>query len=473
MKSTYKIAALSVVLFLSSCNSIFERIDELAYDNVLTDETLITNLQTAETALNGVYSTWQTIDIGWSPNYLSTLSRTILPPAIYGTEGFATNDVRADNEFIEKNYSALYKVINMANSVLAILQSKPPQDIPPQRLKEMIAEARFHRGLAHMMLLRQYGEFYNLNSVYGIVLYDQPVRNNIPKARASVSDTWNFILADFTAAETAPTNPKGHYLVSKTTALAFKSRTLLNMKKFAEASQAADQTIAEAQTSGYSLESSYLNIFKNQFNSSEVLFGLFAQYPLQPSVVKATNIRTTTVFNNLADAMVPGTGSTNTGNGMDYRYKQVFAKNSVAAEGNTPTGTNKYNAPNYSAGSYQNTFFFMRLAEVYLIKAEADTRLGNYASAKSELNTITQRAGYAPNYPDTIANSNLLEMVYKHKWMELAYENNEDWFDMVRLNQWDGMNISQYLASTAHLCLPIPQSALAGNNLLLQNPGYN
>ena len=121
-----------------------------------------------------------------------------------------------------------------------------------------------------------------------------------------------------------------------------------------------------------------------------------------------------------------------------------------------------------------NTLFFMRLAEVYLIKAEADARMKRFDDARESLNAITTRSGYADGYVDGIVDDDLLPMIFKHKWMELAFENNEEWFDMVRFHTLDGMVIAPvYIANDKHLCLPIPRIALAGNNLLVQNPSYN
>ena len=54
------------------------------------------------------------------------------------------------------------------------------------------------------MLLRLYGEFWNMDSQYGIVLHDAPVRDNTPKARATVRQCYTSILDDLKEAEVLP-----------------------------------------------------------------------------------------------------------------------------------------------------------------------------------------------------------------------------------------------------------------------------
>ena len=73
-----------------------------------------------------------------------------------------------------------------------------------------------------------------------------------------------------------------------------------------------------------------------------------------------------------------------------------------------------------------------------------------------------------------ISDANLPLKILQHKYIELNAENYEEWFDMVRYNLLDGIDFTElrYIRSYKHKCLPIPYDALAGNNLLIQNPDY-
>ena len=64
-------------------------------------------------------------------------------------------------------------------------------------------------------------------------------------------------------------------------------------------------------------------------------------------------------------------------------------------------------------------------------------------------------------------------MVRQHKMLELIAEVYEEWFDLVRYHIEGDLKISDVkptVVSDKQLIFPIPQSALAGNNLLEQNP---
>lgn len=474
MKIKYIIAIILISIAFKSCQMIGS-IDDIKLENVLTDEELIVDTKSAEIALNGVYSSWRHIDIGWFINHLSFLTKTINDFNVVGVSGFSMNDVKEENEMIERNYIALYRVINMSNSVIVQLEKDAPKDIAEQRLAQMLGEARFHRALAHFMLLRQYGEFYNLSSPNGIVTYDTPVRSNATKARSSVKDVFDFILRDIEfAAVNAPAKAKGHYLVSRTTAKAMQSRVLLYLQRFNEAATVAESVITEASAAGYALEEDYLDIFRKRFMSKEVLFSPYASYPEQTSVIVARSVVPGLSVQNVADELVEGEKDLIMGDGLDARFAMAFSTLHVMMEENMTTRTNKYLTPTFAKGDLLNSYFFMRLAEVYLIKAEADARMNRFDEAREALQTIADRAWYEPDYAYTIADEDLITMIFKHKWMELAYENNEEWFDMVRLHTLDGMQIApNYVATDRHLTLPIPRAALAGNNLLQQNPSYN
>ena len=144
IKQYIAVALLSVVFF--GCDRI-GAIDDIELENVSTDAELITDNRSANTALNGIYASWSHIDIGWFTNHLSFRSRTIKPMGVIGAGGFSTNDVKIENSMIARNYTILYRVINMANSVITQLEKDAPKDIEETRLKEMIGEARYHRAL--------------------------------------------------------------------------------------------------------------------------------------------------------------------------------------------------------------------------------------------------------------------------------------------------------------------------------------
>ncbi|MCU4174197.1 RagB/SusD family nutrient uptake outer membrane protein [Carboxylicivirga sp. N1Y90] len=456
MKHLFIILAITLSIINASCDMMGD-LDQMKPENVLTDETLITDEMSAETAINGVYATWRTIEIGWFTHLMSMRTGTEQMRYIGGYQGFPENDVKIENIGVQKNYTALYRVINMANSVISQLDGKIIEGLSDQRTTEILAEAKFHRAMAHFHLLREFGEFWDKTSEYGMVTYEETVRGDFPKARNTVQNTYQIILNDLNeVVKMAPEMPKAHYYISQLTGKALLAKIHLYMNDFEQAAILAQEVINDGPALGYNLETVYFDVFENAFYSPEVLFALHASYPNEPTSIYGSTLRPGGTLTSIADQMVDGDGI------YDKRYVDAYLN-----------ARNKYVQEDFASNEPANTQFFLRMAEMYYIVAEAQTRLGEPESARVALATITERAGYSQTDIDAIADDMLLDQILKHKWMELNTENNEEWFDLVRYHILDNYVIApDFVMSDKHLLLPIPRAAMAGNNLLKQNKGY-
>ena len=114
-----------------------------------------------------------------------------------------------------------------------------------------------------------------------------------------------------------------------------------------------------------------------------------------------------------------------------------------------------------------------RLAEQYLIRAEARAQLSNVAGAQEDLNIIRSRA----NLPNTTANNQalLLEAIQEERRFELFTEGSHRFFDLKRTGQIDAiLSAIKPNWETVDQLYPLPQSDFDKNpNLRPQNPGYN
>ena len=467
MKATriYNTLAILGLLALSSC-SLVGSIDNIKPKYVLTDDNVITDQATAEYNLNSVYTAFRAQHIFWFRHYLNILTGTETQGNLVGVEGFASNNVLETNSGVADNYTELYTVVNEATSFIANINKEGVQGISEARKKQMVGEASFLRALAYFYLLREYGEFYDLNSAYGIVLHgDTPIRTSQPMERATVQDSYTAIVADLDNAIANAPQQSLHYRVSQTTAKALKARVLLYMQQYPEAASLAKTVIQEAPMAGYMLGENLQKMFADGINMSEALFVLFTNIPNERDV---DNNWTQPVGQKL-QAKASSIRGDNT---PDARFAAYFVN--IAPE--TPWVSNaKYPNNPYAQDDPENTYFFLRLSEMYYIQAEAEARQGRFAAAKDALKQILclPRAGYTEDYVNNIPESNLILTIVEQKWMELATESNEEWFDFVRCHVNDGTAIAPaYVADDTHLCMPIPRKAMAGNNLLKQNPAY-
>jgi hypothetical protein len=127
--------------------------------------------------------------------------------------------------------------------------------------------------------------------------------------------------------------------------------------------------------------------------------------------------------------------------------------------------------PNHNAQDHGNDFTWFRLAEMYLIKAEAQNELGLTAAAVATINgtTLRSRVGLGPFAAATQAE--FRTAILRERLFELAAESKRR-MDLIRHGQYTAA--WQYKAARpAHVILmPIPKNQIDANPLLTQNPGY-
>jgi len=123
-----------------------------------------------------------------------------------------------------------------------------------------------------------------------------------------------------------------------------------------------------------------------------------------------------------------------------------------------------------ASGNQNNHFAIFRLADVYLMKAEALIRLGqNNAEATRLINVIRER-GFGN--PDKNYKSTTLENLILERKLELAWENHSRQ-DAIRFGSWG--KPTQWRTGVTpdyRKLFPIPVQAWRANNKLKQNPGY-
>jgi hypothetical protein len=115
-----------------------------------------------------------------------------------------------------------------------------------------------------------------------------------------------------------------------------------------------------------------------------------------------------------------------------------------------------------------------RLAEQYLIRAEARTHLGDFLGAQEDLNFIRHRAGLGNT--TAIYETTLLAAIEQERKVELFTEYGHRWFDLKRTNKADVV-LSAIKGATwqsTDQLYPIPAREIAKSPSLQghQNPGY-
>lgn len=526
----------ATALTLTSCDLIGS-LDGIEPEHVVTDDNYITDVSTAQTALNGVYASWRSTGVSYLRYGMSSMAHTQAMAMVMGADEFAAENIETNNSNVESAYTAYYNVINTANTFLVHINKNIP-GLREEKRTEMIAEARCQRALAYLTLLKCFGEYWKQDSPYGVCIFqDELVRDNQPRKRSTVAETYKLISDDLDyAIAHCEQQPADHYHMSSVFAKALKAKMYMAQDNYAEAARLAEEVIGEAEAAGYGLESDYAKIFDEQFNSQEMLF---APYTANPSELMDSNwymFSPGSLLKKVADDLVPddetggdivipnpgdggdvvvpdpdgsSDGSVSGdggvvipggdggvvipggdggvvipgGDGSDFPFfpgdEDVASYDALytwAYKGDAKNGIGKYNKLTPEM-FYADSYYFMRLAEVYYIAAEAEARQGQYAKARTLLTTVIERAGYTEDDVNAIADGDLLGEILKHKLVDISNENFEEWFDLCRYKRKGGFegwteDEKAELPTFRRYLLPIPKASMGANNLLEQNPEY-
>jgi hypothetical protein len=132
------------------------------------------------------------------------------------------------------------------------------------------------------------------------------------------------------------------------------------------------------------------------------------------------------------------------------------------------------NPDDISSGSQYNDHIYLRLAETYLLKAEAEYLLGRPADAATTINIVRNRS----NASDVSAGDINIDFILDERSRELVMEEHRRW-TLLRTGKWfervslHNLNGGQ-LISLRDTIFPIPQVVIDANmtNPMSQNPGW-
>ncbi|HXO77751.1 MAG TPA: RagB/SusD family nutrient uptake outer membrane protein, partial [Puia sp.] len=126
-----------------------------------------------------------------------------------------------------------------------------------------------------------------------------------------------------------------------------------------------------------------------------------------------------------------------------------------------------------SAGSITQYYMVFRLAEQYLIRAEAKAQEGDLTGGTADVNSIRSRAGLPPVTP--ASQSDLLGAIMQERRVELFTEWGHRFFDLKRTGQANAVIGAMPEKQPWHgnqLLYPIPFNEIKTDPNLVQNPGY-
>lgn len=463
MKTTtkYKLIALWLILLsfsLSGCEDFLETdapLGQLPHDAVYANEATAT---AAVTSLYGklrneVLLTGSASGMGVLMGlYADELDYYGYPGDTYET--FYLHNILAADPATQSIWDSAYSLIYNSNSVLEGLETSTGLTVELKR--QLKGETLFVRGLVYFYLVNLFGDIpYPTATEY---------QGNSQIRKETIPEVYNRIKTDLWEAKSILGDgyPTGERIrANKAAVSALLARVFLYNGQWMEAETESSSIIANE--SLYLLETDLNKVFlresssailqlkpKNEgSNTQEAATYIFDFSPppfvaLSPTLVEAmepTDLRKSHWIGEVSD-----------GSRAWYypaKYKEQF---------NTGT-TIEYS-------------IIFRLAEQYLIRAEARANQNNITGAQQDLNAIRNRAGLENTTASTQGELKLA--ILRERRLEMFAEQGHRWFDIRRL----GM-ANEILApiksgwKATDILLPIPESEILLNpNLEPQNPGY-
>ncbi|MEP6582927.1 MAG: RagB/SusD family nutrient uptake outer membrane protein [Ginsengibacter sp.] len=355
--------------------------------------------------------------------------------------------IPVDNGFITDTWLTGYTAINDVNNVLGAL------DVVDAADKDRVqGEAEFIRGSAYFDLVRLYARAYNDGSPAsnpGVPLVLTPTISVTPESKVSrntVEEVYTQAITDLKDAE-AKLPVENGFFATTNAASAMLARVYLQKGDYANALIESDKVINSGE---YSLTDTYADEFPNPAtpapvaNSSEDIFSMQVNtssgYAGFQEFFSANGRGDITINQAHFDLYEPG----------DDRLNLFYS-----------SGGSDF------TGKFENLYgnvIIIRLAEMYLIRAECNFRLGSTTGATplEDINTIRARV-----LPDLTPAELDLPAILKERKLELAFEGFA-LYDAKRLQTPIGI----LPWNSPKLIYPIPKREIIVNPNLTQNEGY-
>ncbi|GAB3498913.1 RagB/SusD family nutrient uptake outer membrane protein [Spirosoma knui] len=443
----YWFIAGAVTALVTACDN---RLDVQPTQSIEASQALNTE-QDVQITLTGAYDGLSDVNLyGGGIQYIGDLvgdNRDVVFAGTYATvDEVWRKAVTTSNTIIRDFWLDGYSTINRTNSVLEALPK-----VSAANRASIEGQARFIRGSLYFELVKAFAKSWNdgtpaSNPGVPLVLTStSTVTEADNRARNTVAEVYAQVLDDLTKAEQLlpATQPGGNGFATKGAAAAQLSRVYLQQQNYAAARDAANRVI----TSGtYSLASNFSDVFNDATNGSEMIFKII--------ITDQDGVNDLNTF--YASSPNQGRGDVR----VQSKFRQLYEAGDVRGQFfNTATNNTFTSKFNDQYGDVP----VVRLAEMYLTRAEANFRLNTSVGATplEDINLIRNRAKAAPLASVTL-NAILLE-----RRLELAFEGQQ----LADVKRTAG-TIGTTAYNANNLVLPIPQREIDTNKSLVQNPGY-
>lgn len=454
------------MLLLQACNKLLtvpaNAAGQIVTSQVFSDSANATQgilgLYTSLTLTNGWY---QDIYAGLGADeLLNTSANNSVTVAYYRDSLFVGSSIVASTSanFWDPYYNS--NCIYLANAALEGLAADSL--LSASARNQLVGECKFMRAFYYFYLVNRFGDVPYVTSTNYLV------NQRLPRTPAST--VYNNMEQDMLQARQLmqPAYPSaGRLRPNRYTADALLARLYLYTQQWSNAETRCDSIL----NSGlYALVSNLDNVFLDQ--SQEAILQLGNASTSYPKIAPFSGTPFAPIFSFLAPAYslspyliqafdsgdlrkAHWVGASNVG-GISYSYPYKY-KNSVFSNPHNTT----------------EDLMVFRLAEIYLIRAEARAQQGNLAGAMQDINVIRSRAGLGAATAGDLPTA--MGVILHERQTELFTEWGHRWLDLKRTDSINAVlgREKPWWPADGHAALyPIPYTDLLYNPNLTQNPGY-
>ena len=153
-------------------------------------------------------------------------------------------------------------------------------------------------------------------------------------------------------------------------------------------------------------------------------------------------------------------------------FTETIGNETAATESEGPRFNKFSPLPTAPAGSgHPNDYPYFRLAEMYLIKAEAMNELGNFAGAATQVNIVRNRQFATPNPVVGTSQTQMRRAILDERLFEFVAEGKRRQ-DLIRFGTFTDARRFKTTQAAYKILFPIPLTQIQTNPLLQQNAGY-
>jgi 2-C-methyl-D-erythritol 4-phosphate cytidylyltransferase len=472
----YYIPALIFLFHLLSCKKFIE-ID--TPKNKLVTATVFQSDATANSAMLAIYSSMFTQSAnpyvmslfpGLSADELKTYA--IIPNYQQLYENLILPIDAASSSIWTSGFNCIYQ----ANAVIEGCNSSTQLSLSVK--KQLIGESLFLRAFWNFYLVNDFGDI--------PLVLTSDYTQNYALARSPSNKVYEQIVSDLKAAQNnlgteyvaadGITVSEERVRINKNVATALLARVYLYTGKYTDA--VLQSTVLISNNAVYDttdltsvfLKNSREAIWQIMTPSSSTLNALEGSYFKLAAKPGVSVTRSSTISESLLNAFETG----------DHRKDAWIGKYTDVKVTPNKDYYFPYKYKNSGDGTVTEYSMIMRIAEQYLIRAEANTQNGDLDGGIADIDVIRKRAGLPlisivnPN----ISKDDLLAAVLKERRLELFTEWGHRWFDLKRTGEINTVMPLEAVSkgstwNSTKLLYPIPQTEINNDPNLKQNEGYH